>query len=137
MRLMENFERIDELHGDVKLACLNFYLKNCIFRHTVAFYQWRHMYHSDEDHGNGNGNNKEEKCENMGRINAYFAKNVDITKEVNEFTKTQAEIKLGHESEFGFTYKKVKIDQVKQYRIITFWSVGMSDPFPDDSTTLD
>ena len=73
----------------------------------------------------------------LQKFESYFEKNVDITRQVSDMTKMTSEISYDSEKEFGFAYNKKDLKKRKNYNIWSFWSIGMSDPFPDESTVLE
>jgi hypothetical protein len=44
---------------------------------------------------------------------------------------------MENEKRYGFCYTKWELIDLKPYHVNTFWSIGLPDPFPDESTVLE
>jgi len=42
-----------------------------------------------------------------------------------------------NEKKYGFCYTKGELWDLKPFHVNTFWSIGMPDPFPDESTVIE
>lgn len=69
--------------------------------------------------------------------NTHIFTHIDISKRPTEKTKRLSEISVQNEKRYGFTYTKAQLWDLKPFNVNTFWSIGMPDPFPDESTVIE
>lgn len=123
--------------SQVKTAVLREYLKRCGLKHCIAFYQWRYMYEPKDLHDPEKEHyyNRDEMVNNMKSLSEYFRKSIDITRKPKEKTKAKAFIDPKDDKDFQQVLgdPQEEIDK-NLYTIVTFWQVGMADPFPDGQT---
>lgn len=121
----------------VKTAVLREYLKRCGLKHCIAFYQWRYMFEPPDLHDPTKDHyyNREEMVGNMKSLSEYFKKSIDITRKPKGKTTAKGAVDPKDDKDFQQVLgdPQEEIDK-NLYTIVTFWQVGMADPFPDEQT---
>jgi hypothetical protein len=71
-------------------------------------------------------------------VSIYFKVNVDITQRPSNNTEKESMISQQMEEKYRFEYQEeVSGCKIANIMISSFWALGLADPFPDESTTID
>ena len=127
-KLNDFIDQMRLINNDVKRACMAEYLRKVQTKYSAAFSQWRYMLEFT---------NKEEIIGNMESISRYFFRDIDISKLPIEKTLKASKIPIEVEESYDLIMTDRKLIQKQPYLIHTFWSIGMADPFPDESTMFE
>ena len=74
---------------------------------------------------------------NMENLNDPFFDAIDISKRPTEKTVQKSALTIEQEYQYGFSIPDDELVQMKSFNVNTFWSIGMSDPFPDEATVME
>ena len=69
--------------------------------------------------------------------NTHIFTQIDISLRPTDKTNELSEISISNERKYGFSYSKEELNDLKSYNVNTFWSIGLPDPFPDESTVIE
>ena len=127
-KLDKFIEQIGLIDPEVKRAAMAEYLRRVRLKDAVAFSQWRYRL---------NGPDRKQIKTNIAAISKVFFQDVNIAKAATEATIKASHLKFEVEEEFDILCTSKQFIEQQPFLVHTFWSIGMADPFPDESTTMD
>ena len=104
------------------------YMQRAIFKYGVVFSQWRAL--------NDSVDMKLLKY-NCEQFNNHYFSEIHLTKQPLEKTIDLSTFSLDFEIAYGFSFENKKNKKMQPWRINTFWSLGLADPFPDETTIME
>ena len=75
--------------------------------------------------------------ENLNTISEHFLRGVNISKAPTPETTEEGKISFDFEKKYNLIVTDKDKFAKRPWNIHSFWSLGMADPFPDESTMLD
>jgi len=119
---------VDAVEPDVKRAALDHYLERARLKSFIAFGQWRYL---------KPGVNRQQVKDNIKAVSAAWCRGLDISKTVCSFTARAANLPFEFEQKYDLQLRDPSLIEKQPWLIHTFWSLGMADPFPDESTIVE
>lgn len=117
------------IRPEIKEAVFKKFMTRVTLKYSAAMYQWR--YHFCEDVS------RTELQSNLESLSHHFLKGVNISRKPLPETLEEGKISFDFEKRYNTTIdSKDHIDK-RTWNIHSFWSLGMADPFPDESTMID
>jgi hypothetical protein len=84
--------------------------------------------------GSNEKKHKEQLRDNIAALSKHLQGEIDISLKVTEKTALLAKLSPADDEKYGYVST---FSNKQKYANLTFWSIGMADPFPDETTTAD
>ena len=126
---LDNFLRqADAIAPPVKAAAMSAYLRRVRLKDAVAFTQWRYQ---------REGPNRAELEGNVAALSRVFFADINIANTVKPETLKASSLSVEVEESYDLVCPDKSFVASNPFLVHTFWSIGMADPYPDESTMFE
>ena len=117
------------IRPEIKEAVFKKFMTRVNLKYSAAMYQWRYNYCENV--------NKAQLIDNLDTISHHFLKSVNISRKPLPDTIEEGKISFDFEKRYHTCINGKETINKRPWNIHSFWSLGMADPFPDESTMMD